>query len=290
MSQVLAAPSSSFAPPENSPQQLRDQRATNRALVALAIGATIVLDWVLASLPGVYPQLVSLLFLGVGLAQVALAAGWAVLGQTYWFARLWAPPAVAVVLSQLLAPKVIPDARELMGFLMLFAAGVALPLAVLRCAGLVVVSRPERGRMRVAGGWRFSLSGLFALTTTVALMIAVAQGVGFPPREHLISVLAYVAAFAVTALISLVIFLGSHVWSVAAGATAGALVIGWGTFAAIRTDEIGLVACVALFESLFLTAAAFVFQLSGRRLAWIKTKRHATLPRASWEAAVTKPR
>jgi hypothetical protein len=224
--------------------------AARRALLCLAIVATLVGDLALAASPAQFPEWPALALLGLALGQVTVAAAWLALGSSPWSARCAALPLVAMSLAHLLAPKFRPSAAELLGVLLAVGAAVGALLFAARLSGLRVVAGAARANAvnSVLASQRYSLASLFALTTVVAIYAALVRETSFPAEQRLTAVI-HCIGFFVAAILPLAMFAAAggdwRLWLL------GAVVLGavWGAAA-------GPIGRVAAIEAAFLGAVA----------------------------------
>ncbi len=254
----------SLAP--TTPGRINAVRAAHGVLLAFAIGATLVADVALAAVPGRGPHVVPFVFFGLTLGQVATAAAWTVMGRRWWLARLVVALTWTCILAYPLSWKIDPPVTECLGFLLLFAAGVAAPVVGLRLAGWQISRQDDAVNCEATPQpWRYSLGALFALTTATAILTAIMRAASFPGQFLLIA-LAYCAVFAAVAFLALVAFAAARRWwwvwplVLAVNSGAGALV---GSFESISFGA----ACITLVETLFLALPAYLLRLSGYHVA-----------------------
>ncbi len=257
-------------PPVRSPRPQPRAQAARRLLVGLLIALSIVVDASLFVTPrqGMSPH--GLALLGCGLGQLSLVVVWAVTSRVWWLARMTAAIGGMAVLATLLSHHFPRTQVEFLGFLLAFAAAIAAPALLLRCMWREPTSvggerRSISGALR-PGGRRYSLAGLFAATTAVAMIAAVGR-IAELPGENAVNALAHCGAFALVSLFALApLLVHAHpgkrlAWMVLAMITAPVL----GGLAGSLEAMPGRMAWTAICQGVYLGAAVWVLLTAGYR-------------------------
>ncbi|MBW3598132.1 MAG: hypothetical protein KY475_12770, partial [Planctomycetes bacterium] len=243
--------------------------AGRRLLVGLLIGVSAIVEAALYSTPRVPMSLHGMAVFGLALGQISLVIGWAVLGRRNWLLRLMVTVGVITGFAALLPNHFGVPFSSFLGFLLLHGLDVAAWSFAARIVGLRFRASGEPTTIQNEGRpWRYSLAGLFAVTTAAAAVAALVRAADLPDGSYLI-LLGYHAAFVLVSLVALAPMLVVRLrWNIVLMLLAliAAPILGW--LAGSLESNADRIAWLTLCQAIYLLAAGWVLRAAGYRAAW----------------------